>query len=171
MAREKTTQAPMRPKGLDHPVVPKVLHAFSKANVWLYRSTGGRLGGKWRVGAAFPWGVPVLLLTTTGRSSGQPRTAPLLYIEDGERTVVVASQGGLPKHPQWYLNLKANPEVEVQIRDRSWRARARDATPEERDALWPRLVAHYADFATYQAWTERTIPVVLLERDQRNRPD
>jgi deazaflavin-dependent oxidoreductase (nitroreductase family) len=154
-----------RPKGLDHPAVPRVMRAMSKANVWLYRATGGRLGSTWRVGSAFPRGVPVLLLTTTGRASGKARTMPLLYIEDGDRTVVVASQGGLPKNPQWYLNLKADPHVEVQIGRESWRARARDATPEERAVLWPRLVAHYADFANYQAWTERTIPVVLLERE------
>jgi len=152
-----------RPPGLDHPLVPKVMRLFSQANVWVYRKTGGRLGGKWRVGSAFPHGVPVLLLTTVGRKSGARRTTPLLYIEDGERVILVASQGGMPKHPLWYLNLSAEPEVEVQIGKAIRAMRARDATPQERQAYWPRLVAMYPDFASYQSWTERVIPVVVLE--------
>lgn len=154
---------PPRPPGLDSPIVPKVMRLFSQANVWLYRKTGGRVGGKWRVGSAFPRGVPVLLLATTGRKSGEKRTTPLLYLEDGERVVVVASQGGMPKHPLWYLNLKSDPRVEVQIGPGVRPMHARDATPEERTTYWPRLVAHYRDFATYQSWTDRQIPVVVLE--------
>jgi len=130
----------------------------------MYRKTGGRLGGKWRVGSAFPWGIPVLLLTTVGRKSGEPKTAPLLYLRDGERIVLVGSQGGLPKHPQWFLNLTQNPEVKVQIGSRVQKMRARVANPEEHAALWPRFVDHYSDVATYQAWTERAIPLVILER-------
>jgi deazaflavin-dependent oxidoreductase (nitroreductase family) len=107
--------------------------------------------------------VPVLLLTTIGRKSGQPKTTPLLYLEDGERVVIVGSQGGMPKHPQWYLNLTQNPEVTVQVGRRVRKMRARVAKPEEHAALWPRLVALYADFATYQAWTDRAIPIVILE--------
>jgi deazaflavin-dependent oxidoreductase (nitroreductase family) len=155
--------ASRRPDGLDHPIVPKILRAVSRANVWLYQRTGGRIGGTWRVGSAFPRGVPVLLLTTKGRKSGEPRTTPLLYLEDAGRYVVVGSQGGLPKDPLWFSNLCADPNVRLQVGPRVMAARARVASPEERAALWPRLVAHYADFATYQAWTERTIPVVLLE--------
>ena len=155
--------ASRRPAGLDHPIVPKILRAMSRANVWLYQRTGGRIGGTWRIGSALRRGVPVLLLTTTGRKSGEPRTTPLLFMEDGGRYVVVASQGGLPKHPLWYTNLRADPKVRVQVGPRTMPMRAREASPEERAALWPRLVALYADFATYQAWTERTIPVVLLE--------
>jgi deazaflavin-dependent oxidoreductase (nitroreductase family) len=156
-------EAPPRPARLDHPIVPKIMRAMSRANVWLYQRTGGRIGGTWRVGSAFPRGVPVLLLTTIGRKSGQARTTPLLFLEDAGRYVVVASQGGLPTHPLWYTNLRAEPNVRVQVGPRTRPMRAREASPEERAALWPRLVAHYADFATYQAWTERTIPVVLLE--------
>ncbi|MBC7173905.1 MAG: nitroreductase family deazaflavin-dependent oxidoreductase [Polyangiaceae bacterium] len=152
-----------KPEGLDKPIVSTIIQRMSKANVWLYQKTGGALGGTWRVGAAFPRGVPVCLLTTTGRKSGEPRTAPLLYIEDGESIVVVGSQGGLPKHPQWYLNLLANPRAKVQLRSRVRDVIARVATPEERARLWPRLVSHYADFESYQAWTDREIPVVLLE--------
>ena len=155
--------ATRRPSGLDHPLVPKLLHLMSRAQVWIYRKTGGRLGGKWRVGAAFPRGIPVLLLTTIGRKSGQPKTAPLLYLADGERIVLVGSQGGMRKHPQWFLNLTQNPEVEVQIGSRVQTMRARVANAEEHAALWPRFVDHYADLATYQAWTERTIPLVIVE--------
>ncbi len=152
-----------KPKGLDDPIVPKIIGAMSKANVWLYQKTGGRIGGTWRVGAAFPRGVPVCLLTTIGRKSGEPRTVPLLFIEDGATVVVVGSQGGLPKHPLWYLNLLANPRATVQIGREIRDVVARVAAPEERAKLWPRLVAHYADFESYEAWTDREIPVVLLE--------
>lgn len=153
-----------RPDKLDHPAVPKVLRAYSQANVWLYRVTKGWLGNKWRIGAAFPWGVEVLLLTTTGRKTGQPRTTPLIYLQDGDEWAVVASQGGLPRHPQWYLNLSANSDVEIQLGGERFAATARTANPEERVRLWGPLVAHYGDFATYQAWTEREIPVVILSR-------
>jgi deazaflavin-dependent oxidoreductase (nitroreductase family) len=152
----------VRPKGLDHPLVPRVMQLMSRANVWLYQRTGGRIGGTWRMGSAFPRGVPVLLLTTTGRKTGRKRTTPLLYIEDGDALVVVASRGGLREDPKWFLNLRDQPEVEVQVGPRKDRRRARVANPAERERLWPRLVAHYRDFATYQAWTERQIPVILL---------
>ena len=155
--------ATRRPAGLDHPMVPKLLRLYSHAHVWVYQKTGGRLGSKWRVGAAFPRGVPVLLLTTIGRKSGQPKTTPLLYLDDGERVVIVGSQGGMRKHPQWYLNLTHHPDVTVQVGSRVRKMRARVANAEEHAALWPRLVALYADFATYQAWTDRAIPVVILE--------
>ena len=152
-----------RPQALNRPWVPKMLRLFSMANVWLYQRTDGRIGGTWRVGSAFPRGVPVLLLTTLGRKSGQKRTAPVLYLKDGERYIVVASQGGLPKDPLWFLNLREHPEVEVQVGPRRSTMYARVATPDERARLWPRLVDLYADFAKYQSWTERTIPVVILE--------
>jgi deazaflavin-dependent oxidoreductase (nitroreductase family) len=161
----KTDMVPIKPKpeGLDKPYVGKIIKAMSKLNVAVYRWTGGLLGSKWRVGAAFPWGVPVLLLTTTGRKSGQPRTAPLLFIADGQNVIVVGSQGGLPKDPLWYKNLQANPECEVQIKRRKTKMRARTAEGEERARLWPKLVAHYADFASYETWTDRVLPVVVLE--------
>jgi deazaflavin-dependent oxidoreductase (nitroreductase family) len=155
-----------RPAGLDHPIVPKLIKWMSKANVWLYRKSGGRLGTTWRIGSAFPRGVPILLLTATGRKSGRSMTTPLLYIEDDERLVVVASQGGLRDNPQWYFNVMANPEVEVQVRTRVERRRAREASSDERAVLWPRLVARYPDFERYQSWTERTIPVILLESNK-----
>jgi len=152
-----------KPKGLDKPYVSKIIRLLSKVNVAIYRWTGGTLGSKWRVGSAFPRGVPILLLTTIGKRSGQHRTAPLLFIEDGERVIVVASQGGHPKDPLWYKNLRANPECEVQIKRRKMKMRARTASTEERGRLWPLLVAHYPDFASYEAWTDRLIPVVILD--------
>jgi deazaflavin-dependent oxidoreductase (nitroreductase family) len=152
-----------RPPQLDSPVVPRVMRVMSRLQVGLYRATGGLLGSKWRVGSAFPWGIPICLLTTTGRKTGQPRTTPLLYIEDGSNVIVVASQGGLPWHPLWFNNLLEKPAVEVQIGRRVRRMRARAANLDERRVLWPRLVAHYSDFANYQSWTEREIPVVICE--------
>jgi deazaflavin-dependent oxidoreductase (nitroreductase family) len=143
--------------------MPKILKVLSRVNVALYRATGGRVGGKWRVGSAFPRGVPVCLLTTKGRKTGRPRTQPLLFLEDGDRVVLIASQGGLPKHPLWYLNLSAEPRVLVQVRRNRRRMRARTATPDERAELWPRFAALYADIDRYQSWTEREIPLVICE--------
>ena len=152
-----------KPEGLDKPYVGKIIKTMSKVNVAVYRWTGGFLGSTWRVGSAFPWGIPILLLTTIGRKSGQPRVAPLNFIEDGENVIVVASQGGLPKDPLWYKNLQATPECEVQIKRRKRKMLARTTSSEERERLWPKLVAHYPDFASYATWTDRVIPVVILE--------
>lgn len=152
-----------RPKQLDSPVVPKVMKHAAKAHVWVYRKTAGRIGGKWRIGAGFRKPVPTLLLDHRGRRSGTWFTTPVLYMPDGSRTVVVASMGGLPKQPQWYRNLRVNPDTTVRVGSEVRRVRARTADAAERAQLWPRLVATYADFDTYQSWTDREIPVVLLE--------
>lgn len=152
-----------RPRQLDSPLVPKVMRVVSKAHVRVYRATGGRIGGRWRIGSAWRRGVPTCLLTTTGRTSGQARTAPLLYLRDGERVVLVASQGGLPKHPAWYHNITANPDVTVQIGSEVRALRARVAGERERAELWSKLLEVYADFDSYQSWTDRTIPVVVCE--------
>ncbi|MGX7729508.1 nitroreductase family deazaflavin-dependent oxidoreductase [Rhodococcus sp. 2H158] len=151
------------PKGLDSKWTVPIIKWMSRANVAAYQATGGRIGGKWRVGSAFPWGIPVCLLTTTGRKTGQPRTVPLLFLEDDERVVLVASQGGLPEHPLWFRNIQADPRVTVHVRSRVRQMTARVATPEERSHYWPRLVAMYADFDNYQSWTDRVIPVVVCE--------
>ena len=152
-----------RPNGLDSPLVPKVMKHVARAHVWAYRRTGGRIGGRWRIGSALFRPVPTLLLEHRGRRSGRAFTTPLLYMEDGPDLVVVASQGGLPTHPQWYLNLGAQPDTRVQVGSEVRRVRARVAGPTERAELWPRLVEVYADFAAYQSWTEREIPVMVLE--------
>ncbi|GDY31659.1 nitroreductase family deazaflavin-dependent oxidoreductase [Gandjariella thermophila] len=152
-----------RPAQLDSPIVPRAMRIMSRLNTRIYRATGGLLGSRWRVGSAFPRGVPVCLLTTRGRRTGQWHTTPLLYLADGERVILVASQGGLPRHPAWYHNVRADPEVTVQIRRQTRRMRARVADERERAELWPRLVRMYADFETYQSWTDRQIPVVICE--------
>jgi deazaflavin-dependent oxidoreductase (nitroreductase family) len=153
---------PTRPAQLDSPLVPKVFKYMAKAQTWVYRRTRGRVGGKWRLGAGFRKPVPTLLLDHRGRKSGKAFTVPLLYITDGADVIVVASQGGLPKHPQWYLNLVAQPDTQLQIRAERRPVRAATATAEERARLWPRLTAAYADFDKYQGWAEREIPVVIL---------
>nr|WP_308202005.1 nitroreductase family deazaflavin-dependent oxidoreductase [Dietzia sp. Die43] len=140
-----------------------VIKVMSRVNTWAYRVSGGRVGGSWRVGSALRAPVPVCLVTTTGRKSGEPRTVPLLHLPDGDRVLLVASQGGLPKHPQWYYNVLADPNVTVQVGRRRRAMTAREATPSERAELWPRLVERYADFADYQANTSRVIPVIICE--------
>jgi deazaflavin-dependent oxidoreductase (nitroreductase family) len=162
VSRFKLTEE--RPPGLDSPVTAKVIKYGAKAQVAAFKATNGRIGSKWRIGAGFRKPVPTLLLEHVGRKSGRRFTTPLLYLVDGPDLVVVASQGGLPKDPQWFRNLVATPETVVHVRGERDRAvRARVATPEERAALWPRLVDLYADFAKYDAWTDREIPVVILE--------
>lgn len=155
--------SPDRPRGLDSPLIPKIFKVMSGMNVAIYRATRGRIGGKWRAGSAFPRGVPVCLLTTTGRKTGQRRTLPLLFLAVEERVVLVASQGGLPKNPGWYHNITADPHVTVQIRGNVRPMLAHVADADERADLWPRLVALYADFDRYQSWTQRQIPVVVCE--------
>jgi deazaflavin-dependent oxidoreductase (nitroreductase family) len=151
-----------RPDQLDSPVIPKVMKYAGKAHVRVYRLTNGRIGGKWRIGAGWKKPVPTLLLDHVGRKSGRAFTTPLLYLLDGPDVVIVASQGGLPKNPQWYANLMATPDTQVQIKSEVRAVRARTATGDERAAVWPKLVDLYADFADYQSWTDREIPVVIL---------
>jgi len=134
----------------------RALTLFSRLHVLLYKAGGGRLGG------SFGNGVPVLLLTTIGRTSGKQRTNPLLYLEDDDRYVVVASVGGAPTHPAWYLNLRANPAATIQIRNRRLAVRAETAGPEERARLWSRVTQLYPPYDDYQAKTTREIPVVTL---------
>jgi deazaflavin-dependent oxidoreductase (nitroreductase family) len=152
-----------RPPGLDSPATARAMKVMAWVNTWLFQRTNGRLGSKWRVGAAFRKPVDTLLLEHRGRKSGTLFTTPLLYLVDGADLVVVGSQGGLPKNPQWVANLRACPDTLVHLRgERGRRVRARVADPIERARLWPKLVDLYADFAKYQAWTDREIPVVIL---------
>ncbi|GAA3385150.1 nitroreductase family deazaflavin-dependent oxidoreductase [Cryptosporangium minutisporangium] len=155
--------APPRPSQLDSPLLPKIFKYLAKTQVWLYRRTRGRIGGKWRVGAGFRKPVPVLLLDHRGRKSGRPFTTPVLYAVDGDDLLVVASQGGLEAHPQWYLNLCASPETSVQIRGSRRSVRARVAEGAERARRWQVAVEAYADFDTYQSWASREIPLIVLE--------
>jgi deazaflavin-dependent oxidoreductase (nitroreductase family) len=123
-----------------------------------YRETGGEVGHRWRRGSK------ILLLTTKGRKSGEPRTTPLIYEHDGDRCVIVASQGGAPEHPGWYRNLEKDPNVELQVLDKVFPARARTAEGEERERLWELVNRQWPDYDSYQARTDREIPVVLLEQ-------
>ena len=143
---------PVPPPGT---VRAKVVNALTQANVLLYRHSGGRLGNTVK-------GVPVLLLDHVGRKSGRARTAPLLYMRDGEDIVIVASRGGSDAMPAWWLNLQANPTTTVQIGSEHRRVVAREASPEEKAELWPRLVKMYGDYEAYQRRTDRQIPVVIL---------
>ena len=129
---------------------------LTRAHRWLYRRTGGRVGG--RLGA-----MEQVLLTTTGRVTGRPSTTPLTGIPDGDRLVLIASDGGNPQHPHWYRNLVVNPEVVVQRGPTKHRMRARTADPAERDRLWRIAVDLYGGYATYQGRTDRVIPVVVCE--------
>jgi deazaflavin-dependent oxidoreductase (nitroreductase family) len=120
-----------------------------------YRRTGGRLGAK--VGK-----TTMMLLTTTGRSSGQPRTTPLNCIADGDRYLAIASYGGDDRDPQWFKNLQSNPEATIQLGGETIPVRATVATPEEKKTLWPKAVAAYKGYDGYQRKTSRDIPVVIL---------
>ncbi|WTW99493.1 nitroreductase family deazaflavin-dependent oxidoreductase [Streptomycetaceae bacterium NBC_01309] len=121
-----------------------------------YRETGGEVGYEWN-------GVTALLLTTTGRTTGEPRTSALIFGADDDRLVVIASQGGAPTHPQWYRNLLAQPRVEVQVKDRRIAAVARTAEGAERERLWGLMVGLWPNYDAYQERTDRSIPVVVLE--------
>jgi deazaflavin-dependent oxidoreductase (nitroreductase family) len=136
-------------------------HLFGDAHVRRYRETGGEVGHIWRRGAK------TLLLTTRGRKSGNPTTAPLIYEQDGDTYVVVASKGGAPRHPGWYRNLVKDPSVEVQVMDDVFAAQARTATGEERERLWRLAAQQWPDYDAYQRRTDRQIPVVVLERVQQ----
>jgi deazaflavin-dependent oxidoreductase (nitroreductase family) len=130
---------------------------FGQEHVDTYRQTAGQEGYDWQ-------GTTVLILTTKGRRSGEPRDAPLIFAEHDGDYVIVASRGGTPAHPSWYLNLERDPNVEVQIKGERFPARARTATGEERDALWRLMTQSWPAYDDYQQKTDREIPVVVLER-------
>lgn len=131
---------------------------FGQQHVERYRETDGEEGHEWQ-------GTQTLLLTTTGRRSGQPRTTPLIYAPHGEGAyTIVASKGGSDEPPAWYLNLSEEPTVEVQVKGDRFRARARTAGAEEKPEIWRRMTAEWPAYDDYQQQTEREIPVVVLER-------
>jgi len=138
----------------------RAIELFWRIHPVVYRLTGGRLLGRIA-------GVPVLLLITRGRKSGTPRTKPLLYLAHGEAFVVAASYAGEPRHPAWWLNLRANPNAQVQVGSRVVDVRAREADGDERERLWHAIVAQEASFAEYERRTTRRIPVVVLEPVRR----
>ena len=120
-----------------------------------FRANEGKVGGQFA-------GAPLVLLTTTGARSGQPRTSPMMYLDDGGRRYVFASKAGAPTNPDWYHNLKANPEVTVEVGTDELRATAREVTGAERDRIYAHQAGLYPGFAEYQEKTARTIPVVEL---------
>jgi deazaflavin-dependent oxidoreductase (nitroreductase family) len=145
------------PRALNSAGTGVIIKWMSRLNTLAYKASGGKVGG------SFLQGAPVALLTTTGRKTGQPRVSPLLFLRDGDRVVLVASQGGRTNNPMWYLNLKANPKVSMQIKKEVLELTARDATEAERAQYWPQLVAMYSSFDDYQNWTDRVIPVVICD--------
>ncbi|MEV5828269.1 nitroreductase family deazaflavin-dependent oxidoreductase [Spirillospora sp. NPDC052242] len=130
---------------------------FGKEHVDRYRETDGAEGHDWQ-------GTVTLLLTTTGRRTGLPRTSPLIYQPEGDAYLVVASNGGADEPPLWYLNLQENPEVQVQVKGDKFTARARTAMPEEKPGFWKKMAATWPQYDEYQTKTDREIPVVVLER-------
>ncbi len=141
-----------------------LLKLFWRIHPWLYRSSNGRLGAKM-------FGNPVLLLTTTGRKTGQERTNTLYYFTDEGRYIVIASNAGYGKHPAWYLNLIALPHARVQAGRTKVEVSGREAAGEERQALWAKALAMDSSYADYQDWTERQIPVVILEPVRDDGPE
>lgn len=130
---------------------------FGDEHVKKYRETNGEVGHDWN-------NTQALILTTKGRRSGEPRDKALIYGMSGDNPVVVASKGGAPTNPAWFLNLTDDPDVEVQVRGDRFSARARTATGDERTQLWAEMLKHWPQYDEYQTKTDREIPVVVLER-------
>jgi len=130
---------------------------FGDAHTWVYQRSGGRIGARMA-------GRDMLLLTTKGRRSGEPRTLPLAYLVDGDALVVVASNAGQSRHPAWFHNLRAEPHARVRVGREVYDVRAEVADAAERERLWPLLTAYNPPYAAYERKTERTIPVVVLRR-------
>jgi deazaflavin-dependent oxidoreductase (nitroreductase family) len=134
------------------------LTIVGEPHIRVYRETGGETGYLWN-------GVPTLLLTTTGRKTGEARTSALIFARDRDDYLVVASMGGWPTHPSWYLNLQANPRAEVQVKSDVFPVTARTATDDEKPRLWEIVRAQWPNYDVYQSRTERIIPVVVLTRE------
>ncbi len=144
--------------------IPENLPDWIKDHIQRYLASDGEDGHLWDSSiAGGPGPIPTLLLTTTGRRSGQPRILPLIYGERDDGYAIIASKGGAPSHPSWYLNLLENPEVHIQVGAKKTKALARTAEGEERSEIWKQLRAIYPPYDDYQAKTERQIPVVVLE--------
>jgi deazaflavin-dependent oxidoreductase (nitroreductase family) len=133
-------------------------HLFGEEHTRRYQETDGEVGHIWKRGSK------ILLLTTHGRKTGEPRTTPLIYEESDGDYVIVASQGGAPEDPGWYRNLSKDPQVEVQVKDEVFPARARTATGEERERLWKLAAQQWPAYDEYEQRTDREIPLVVLER-------
>ncbi|OFJ53772.1 nitroreductase family deazaflavin-dependent oxidoreductase [Mycolicibacterium grossiae] len=157
MAEASRPLSPKQIQSLNSAKVGTAIKWMSKAQTWIFKKSNGKLGN------TFLRGTEVGILTTTGRKSGEPRDSPLLFLQEGERIVLVASQGGRATDPMWYLNLKANPRITFQTKRGRYALTARDATDAERDEYWPKLDAMYPDFANYRSYTDRKIPIVICD--------
>ena len=133
-----------------------VLRRVMEGHAWIYRASGGLIGHR------VPFAPPMLLLEHVGAKSGKRRTTPLVYVEDGDDVVLVASKGGHPRHPAWYHNLRANPDTTVQIGRERRPVHAHVATAAQRRRLWPMALKTYGGYRDYQERTERQIPLVIL---------
>ena len=131
----------------------RLFYAIHRA---VYRLSGGRIFTR-------SLGCPVVLLTTTGRTSGEPRTAPIFGFPEGQSIVVIPSNAGKERYPSWYFNLRAKPEAQVQVGQERRRVKAREATPQERERLWPRIASRYGGYDVYRERTDRHIPVLILD--------
>lgn len=144
----------MHPMAEDHYQAPD-LALVGPEHVRRYRETNGEVGYIWN-------GVPILLLTTTGRKSGQPRTNALIHGRDGSDYLVIASMGGAPTHPQWYLNLQADPAAEIQVKAERFQVTARTARDDQKPRLWQIMTGAWPNYDAYQTRTDRVIPLVVL---------
>jgi deazaflavin-dependent oxidoreductase (nitroreductase family) len=155
-----TPSRPLKPKqvkSLNSPFVGTAIKWMSRAQTFVFKKTGGKFGDK------FLKGAEVGILTTTGRKSGEARDSPLLFLQEGPRIILVASQGGRATNPMWYLNLVANPSITFQTKKEKLQLTAREATDAERDEYWPKLDAMYPDFVNYRSYTERKIPIIICD--------
>jgi len=144
------------PTDLGSPPPAWLLRAYTRVNVWVYRLSKGKLMNHLE-------GRPICLITMTGAKSGKKRTVPLMYVPDGDRILLVASQGGMPKHPVWYFNLIANPKIIVEQGGVRRELIARVANTDEKSAVWPTCIKFYPDYDIYQLRTNRDIPVFICE--------
>ena len=149
---------------MSEPSIPKGLPNWIADHIRRYRESNGKDGHLWDSTVAGGKGmIPTLLLTTTGRKSGRKLELPLIYGKTAKGYVIVASKGGAPAHPAWYVNLRAQPEVDVQVAADRFKARARTSSGSERASLWKQMAELYPPYNDYQARTKREIPVVVLE--------
>jgi deazaflavin-dependent oxidoreductase (nitroreductase family) len=143
-------------------LIKKIMRYYTRFNVWVYKKSNGKLMKN------FPGGYPICLVTMIGRKSGEPREVALIHLPWQEKKLLVASQGGLDKHPVWYYNVKANPAIDIMVGGVKKSYLALQAEPEQKEALWPHLLSLYPDFDEYQARTDRDIPVFICEPTETN---
>ena len=144
-------------KSLNSKPVAIAIKWMSRAQTWLFKKTNGRFGDK------FLRGSEVGILTTKGRKTGEPREVPLLFLQEDQRIVLVASQGGRDTHPMWYLNIKTHATVSFQTKRETLSLVAREADDAEREHYWPKLDAMYPDYANYRSYTTRKIPIIICD--------